>query len=74
MANPILDRESYIHDRVLQDLVAAHLYATTTVADDEEVLEVSVSPPDHCGLRTILYKTIKNREVTLIVHSGECDV
>lgn len=69
MPTPIETRESFIHDRVLQDLIAAHLYVTTTVADDEEVLEVHLSPPDQVGLRTINYKTIKNREVELIIHS-----
>lgn len=73
MPTPIQDRESFIHERVLQDLIAAHLYATTTVADDEEVLELTVGPPDHAGLRTILYKTIKNKDVELIIHTSSKD-
>jgi hypothetical protein len=63
------NRESFIHDRILQDLIAAHLYATTAVADNEEVLELTLSPPDKVGLRTINYKTMKMKEVELIVHS-----
>lgn len=69
MPSPIQNRESFIHDRVLQDLIAAHLYVTTAVADNEEVLELTLSPPDAVGLRTINYKTIKTKEVELIVHS-----
>lgn len=62
-------RESYIHDGVLQDLIAAHLYATTLVNDDEEVLSLTIGNPNSDGVRPIVYKTIKNREVELIVHS-----
>lgn len=69
MPTPIENRENFIHDRVLLDLIAAHLYATTAVADNEEVLELTLSDPDHAGLRTINYKTIKMKEVELIVHS-----
>lgn len=71
MPTPIENRQSFIHDRVLQDLIAAHLYSTTAVADDEEVLELTLSPPDNVGLRTINYKTMKNKEVELIVHSQD---
>lgn len=73
MPTPILEHESFIHERVLQDLIAAHLYATTTVADDEEVLELTVSSPDNVGLRTINYKTIKNKDVELIIHASSKD-
>lgn len=65
----ILEMESYIHDGVLKDLIAAHLYATTRVADNEEVLELTVGPPDEKSVRTIRYKTIKDREVEVIIHS-----
>lgn len=69
MPTPIENRENFIHDRVLQDLIVAHLYVTTALADNEEVLELSLGLPDHSGLRTISYKTIKMKEVELIVHS-----
>lgn len=69
MLNPIRDRESYIHDGTLKDLIAAHLYATTMLADDEEVLELTVGQPNADGIRPIRYKFIKNREVEVIIHS-----
>lgn len=69
MSTPIHDREIYINEGTIQDLIAAHLYATTMVADDEEVLEVQLGETNMDGVRAIRYKTIKNREVELIVHS-----
>lgn len=69
MPNFIKNQESYIHDRVLQDLIAAHLQAISAVTNSEEVLDLTLSIPDHSGLRTISYKTIKTKEVELIVHT-----
>lgn len=69
MPTPIENRESCIHDRVLQDLIAAHLQSMSAITAADEVLELTLSTPDHAGLRTIQYKTIKMKEVELIVHS-----
>lgn len=69
MPSPIENRESYIHDRILQDLIAAHLQAMSIIPDSTEVIDLHLSIPDHSGLRTISYKTIKTKEVELIVHS-----
>lgn len=65
----IHNREIYLNEETLKDLIAAHLYATTVVADDEEVLEVVLGPPNGQSVRSIQYKTIKNKEAELIVHS-----
>jgi hypothetical protein len=69
MPRNIRDFESFIHDGTLKDIIAAHLYATTLVADDEEVLELTVGEPDREGVRPIRYKTIKEKEVELIIHT-----
>lgn len=69
MPTPIKTHESFIHDRVLQDLITAHLYATSALPETEEVLDMTISTPDHAGLRTLQYQTIKMKEVELIVHS-----
>lgn len=61
--------EVYLNDNTLKDIIAAHLYATTHVSDDEEVLELTVGEPDRDGVRPIRYSIIKNKEVELIVHS-----
>lgn len=65
----IRELQSFIHDGTLRDLIAAHLYATTMVNDDEEVLELLLGEPDSSGVRPINFKIIKNKEVELIVHS-----
>lgn len=69
MQRPIRNLESYISDGTVKDLIAAHLYATTLVSDDEEVLELDLGEPNREGVRPIRYKIIKNKEVELIVHS-----
>lgn len=65
----IVNREIYLNEATLKDIIAAHLYATTEVADDEEVLELHVLPSAIEGMCLINYKTIKIKEVELIVHS-----
>lgn len=69
MPRPIRDLECYLHDETLKDIVAAHLYSMTMLQDDEEVLELTLGPPNAEGVRPIRFKTIKTREVELIVHS-----
>jgi len=69
MPRPIHDREIYLNDNTLKDIIAAHLYATTVVADDEEVLSVSLGECNADGIRPVRYTTLKNKEVELIVHS-----
>lgn len=63
------NREIYLNEETLKDLIAAHLYATTLVNDDEEVLELYLGNERPDGMRPVRYKTIKNKEVELIVHS-----
>lgn len=69
MPRLIRDLECYLHDETLKDIIAAHLYAVTMVRDDEEVLELLLGLPNADGVRPIRFKTIKHREVELIVHS-----
>lgn len=69
MPRPIHNREIYLNEATLKDMIAAYLYATTFVSDDEEVLEVQLGEVTTDGMRAICYKTIKNKEVELIVHS-----
>ena len=65
----VRNQESYIHDETLKDLIAAHLYATTLLNDNEEVLSLTIGLPNADGIRPIQYTYIKNKEVELIVHS-----
>lgn len=69
MPRPIHSRAIYLNEETIKDLIAAHLYATTVVHDDEEVLEVTLGIPNMQGMREVNYKTIQNKEVELIVHS-----
>lgn len=63
------DMESYIHNETLKDILSAWLYSTTVVHDDEDILSISIGPPNKDGVRPLKYKTRKQREVELIVHS-----
>lgn len=65
----IRDLECYINDNTLKDLIAAHLYATTMVHDNEEVLELELGLPNSDGVRPIRFKLIEDGEVELIEHS-----
>lgn len=58
----------YLNETTLKDIIAAHMYATTVVADDEEVLEVTLGEIVD-GMREIILKRIKMKEAELIVHS-----
>lgn len=73
MPSLIENRESYIHDRILQDLIAAHLQAMSVIPSSVEVQDMSISAPDRTGLRTITYKTFKTKAVELIVHTSSKD-
>lgn len=73
MPTPIMNREIYLNEETLKDLIAAHLYAITEVADDEEVLELRVLPSSIEGMCIINYKTIKNKDVELIIHTSSKD-
>lgn len=61
--------EVYLNDNTLKDIIAAHLYATSTVHDNEEVLEVVLGEPNAENIRPIQFKVIENREIELIIHS-----
>lgn len=53
----------------LTDLIAAFLYQTQTVNDHDNVVDLSISPPNPKGFRVVRYITIKNKEPDLIVHA-----
>lgn len=69
MPRTIRDCAIYLNEDVIKDLVAAHLYAMNVLEDDDEVLELHLGVPNMHGHREINFKTIKNKEVELIVHS-----
>lgn len=65
----VQDRTTYLNDNTLKDIIAAHLYAVSALADDEEVLTISMSEPDEEGIRVLDYQLIKNKDVELVIHS-----
>lgn len=70
MSNRMIhERAIYINEETLKDLVAAYLYQTTVVHDDEEVLELSLGMPNVMGTREINFKFIKEKEPEVIIHS-----
>lgn len=49
-------------------MVASWLYATTMVADNEEVTNLTIGMPDAKGIRPITFTFIKEAGVQVIVH------
>ena len=60
--------ETYLNDKTLQDMVASWLYATTIVADNEEVTHLTIGLPNAEGIRPINFTFIKEAEVQIIIH------
>lgn len=60
--------ETYLNDKTLQDMVVSFLYATTMVADNEEVTNLTIGMPDAKGIRPITFTFIKEAGVQVIVH------
>lgn len=69
----IRELQSYLHDGTLQDIIAAHLHATSVLDDNEDVIAISVGEPDAEGKRPINLKIIKTQDVELIVHTSSKD-
>lgn len=56
-------------DKILQDLVASHLYAINMVKEDrEDIIKVEVSQPDKKGMRTVKFMFIEERDCEVIKH------
>lgn len=68
MPRTIKEQLATIHELTFKDILASYLYMTNLVEDDDEILEVTLGNPSK-GIYPIAFKTIKNREVDLIVHS-----
>ena len=64
----IQERTTYLNQNTLMDLIAAHLYAVSAVADDEEILDMKLINLYGENL-IIMYNSIKDKEVDVIVHS-----
>lgn len=64
----IQNLEIYLNETTLKDIIAAHLHAVSVVADEDEILEITLGEIVN-NMRQIIYKRIKTREVELIVHT-----
>ncbi len=63
------DIEVFISEGNLKDILAAFLYQTTIVADNEDIVDLTLGLPNQQGTRPIRFKVQKQQEVDLIVHS-----
>lgn len=57
-----------LHDGVLQELIAVYLQQVCVIKSSEDVTNVTISAPDHKGVRTIRFTV--EPDLQTIYHTG----